>query len=64
MELSGIGQQDLASVQNALGMAVLKKAMNQDSQTMNLLLQGFQETTAQMEQSVSSNLGANIDIRV
>lgn len=65
MEISGIYQASIQSVQAALGMATLRKAMNQDGQTVNLLLQGMQNLSATvMENSVTPYKGTNIDLRI
>lgn len=65
MEISNIYRESLQSVQAALGMATLRKAMNQDSQTVSLLLEGMPNVSANvMENSVTPYKGANIDIRV
>ena len=53
------------SLQQALGVAALRKSMNQDKQTMTALLNDMTDVNAKtMEQSVTPGKGSNIDIRV
>ncbi|MCX7922995.1 MAG: putative motility protein [Clostridia bacterium] len=65
MEISSMVQQYNYSIKQALGVANLRKAMNQDAQTVASLLNDMKVATAKtMEHSVKPNLGSNIDIRV
>ena len=57
--------ESLNSVRQALGIATLRKSMNQDAVTTAALLEGLQAATAKvMEHSVTPNKGGNIDIHV
>ncbi len=63
METSGIGKEDLRSIQLALGASILRRAMNQDAPMVDKLLQSMEETTAKMmELSVTPHRGANLDV--
>ena len=65
MELSAIYDDNLASIKNAAAMLMLRNAMNMNSGTVNLLLEGMEETSGKaMENSVSPHLGTNVDINV
>lgn len=65
MEINNSMQQSISSIQQAIGIATLKKSLGQDAQTMAALLQGFQSTNAKiMENSVTPYKGGTIDIRV
>jgi Xaa-Pro aminopeptidase len=56
---------DLQSVKQALGMANLRRAMNQDAQSVAALMQSMQETSAKaMELSVTPHLGSNFDVSI
>jgi Xaa-Pro aminopeptidase len=56
---------NLQSVKQALGMANMRRAMNQDAQSVATLMQSMQETSAKtMELSVTPHLGKNIDISI
>ncbi len=49
--------QNIYSLRQAIGVANMQKAMNQDQQAIDSLVKG-------MEQSVTPNKGANIDIKL
>lgn len=55
----------LQSVRQALGIANLRMAMNQDAQSVAAIIQTMQETSAKaMELSVTPHVGSNLDISV
>jgi hypothetical protein len=61
---SSIDTSNLQSVRQALGIATLQKAMNQDAQTVAKIIDTMEETTAKtMEMSVTPHIGTNIDIK-
>lgn len=61
MEISNI--EALTSVQSAIQMVALRNAMNQNSGTINMLVQGMQDVSrAVMENSVTPFKGRNIDV--
>lgn len=56
---------NLQSVKQAIGMVNLRRAMNQDAESVATLIKGMQEISAKtLEISVSPHKGGNIDIRV
>lgn len=60
-----IDMSSLQSVRQALGIASLRKAMNQDAQSVASILKGIEEVSAKtMEMSVTPHKGGNIDISV
>ena len=65
MEINNSMQQSIGSIQQAIGIATLKRSLGQDAQSMEALLQGFQSTNAKiMENSVTPHKGGTIDISV
>lgn len=55
--------ENLQSVREALGIANLRKAMNQDAQSVTMIIDAMEEATAKaMELSVTPYKGSNIDI--
>lgn len=64
MEINNQMQQSISSIRSAIGIETLKKSLSQDAQSMNALLQGFQETNRAMEISVTPHKGGYIDISV
>lgn len=59
---------DMSSLQNvrqALGIANIRRAMNQDAQSVDSIVKSMQEVSAKtLEMSVTPHKGSNIDIRV
>lgn len=56
---------NLQSVRQALGMATLRKAMNQDAESVASILKSMEEISAKtLELSVTPHKGSNVDIRV
>ncbi len=65
MDITSAQVQSISSIRRAIGVETLKKSLNQDKQSMEALLQGFQDANAKvMENSVTPHKGGNIDIRV
>lgn len=65
MNISSAIQQNTYSIRQAIGMANLKKAMNQDAQTVATLIHDMQAINAKiMENSVTPHRGSNIDINI
>lgn len=65
MEITNAQVQSISSIRRAIGIETLKRSLNQDAQSMTVLLRGFQATNAKvMESSVTPHKGGNIDIRV
>lgn len=55
----------LASVQSAIQMSVLRNAMNLNSGTINVLVEGVQEVSRTiLENSVTPSKGGNLDVTV
>ena len=55
----------LQSVKQSIGIANLRRAMNQDTQGVALIMESMQETSAKtLEMSVTPHTGGNIDITV
>ena len=63
MEINNMLQQNINSIRQAIGMSNLKKAMHQDASAVAKLLQGMQQASAKLENSVTPSKGTNIDIR-
>jgi hypothetical protein len=65
MEINNALEQNIGSIRQAIGISVLRKSMNQDTQTMAALLQGMQSANGKiMENTVTPYKGGNIDIRI
>ncbi|MFZ5966635.1 MAG: YjfB family protein [Bacillota bacterium] len=65
MEINRGMEQNLYSIQQALGMAVMEKAMMQDGESVAALIQGMDATNRKtMEHSVTPYKGSSIDIQV
>ncbi|MBB6217881.1 hypothetical protein HNQ80_004017 [Anaerosolibacter carboniphilus] len=65
MDISSYAAQNLYSVKQALNIAVLQKAMNQDASAVSMLVEGMQQTNkAVMENSITPHKGGNIDISI
>jgi hypothetical protein len=63
MDVNSAGISNLASIRQALGIATLRKAMNQDAVSISNLIEGMEKANAKtMEQSVSPHIGSNIDV--
>lgn len=63
MEISDMMQENIYSIQQAIGISTMKKAMNQDATGVEMLVQNMDEITRKsMEISVKPYLGGNIDI--
>lgn len=55
----------LYSLRQALGIANMRKAMNQDAATVTMLMKGMpDQNTKLMELSVTPHKGSNIDINI
>lgn len=64
MEITGTAAENLISLQGAIQMTALRNALNLTAGTVDLLLQGVQQSRTMMENSVTPHKGANIDITV
>lgn len=65
MDITSLQTANLYSLKQALGIAALRKSMNQDESTVATLLQDMQATNAKtMELSVTPHIGSNIDIKI
>ena len=65
MEINDMLQANISSLKQAIGIATLRKAMGHDAQSVALLMQSMQTTSAKvMESSVTPHKGGSIDIRV
>jgi hypothetical protein len=55
--------ENLNSIQNALGLVMLRNANNQNQVVVDKLMQGMEEQSAKMmENSVQPHIGGNVDI--
>ncbi len=60
-----IDMSGLQSVRQALGIANIRAAMNQDAQSVAAIIKSLEDANAKtMEMSVTPHLGSNIDIRI
>lgn len=65
MEINNQMQLSIRSIRSAIGIETLKRSLYQDAQSMNALLQGFEETNKKaMEISVTPHKGRYIDIGI
>lgn len=65
MNYGDIGLDNLNSLKQALGIAVLRKSMNRDAASVQNLINSMQNTNSKiMENSVNPHLGSKIDIKV
>jgi len=65
MEINNQMQLSIRSIRSAISIETLKRTLYQDAQSMNILLQGFEETNKKaMEASVTPHKGRYIDFSV
>ena len=65
MEINDMLQSNIAGIRQALGISNLRRAMNQDAQSISALLEGMQAASAKLlENSVTPYKGGNIDVSV
>ncbi|MCX8130463.1 MAG: YjfB family protein [Clostridia bacterium] len=65
MNIGSIPLESLSSIKQALNIATLRKSMNQDAQSVSLLLNDMKNANAKvMEQSVTPHKGSHVDIKV
>ena len=65
MDIKDISQENISSLQSAISTVMMRKAMNQDAQTVTALLQDMQANTSSvLENSITPYKGAKIDLRV
>ena len=68
MNISSVHQSSLYSLRQALGIATMRKAMNQDANTVANLLRGMKAanhaTGVSLERSVYPHKGGSIDISI
>lgn len=65
MEINNALQANVYSLRQAIGTVMVRKAVNQDSVSVALLLQGMQDANVKtLENSVTPFKGGNIDIRI
>jgi hypothetical protein len=65
MEINDMMLQNISSIRHTINLSNLKKAMNQDAQTMAALLDGMQTANAKIvESSVLPHKGGSIDVRI
>lgn len=62
MDISSAMQNQIASVQQAMGMHSLQKSMNQDGQTVSKLLEGMKETSQEVQKAAGDHRGNNINV--
>ena len=63
MDINTQMQMNISSIQNAIGIAMLSKAVNQDAGAVALIQKMTQNSTS-MTPSADPNIGKNLDIRV
>ncbi|RKD32342.1 YjfB family protein [Thermohalobacter berrensis] len=65
MKISSYMSQNIYSLKQALGMATLRKAMNQDAQSVANIMKSVENINkTEIERSVNPHVGGNIDIKV
>ena len=63
MEINSMMQANIYSIRQAIGIATMQKALNQDAAGVEMLTENMNEMSRKiMENSVSPHLGGNIDI--
>lgn len=63
MDISAMMQNNLRSLQSAIGMSTLKRAMNTDAQTVSVLINDMQQSMAKITPPVTKGHGDLIDVR-
>ncbi|MTI59295.1 MAG: hypothetical protein FH762_04760 [Firmicutes bacterium] len=64
MEIIDSYQQDIASIKQALGVASLRQAMNQDAATVGKLFEGMEEASEAIKSAVEPHRGNYVDVLV
>ncbi len=65
MNIGSMFNSSLYSLKQAMGMANLQKAMNQDAASLTILLKDMETTNAKtLEMSIQPHKGANLDIKL
>ncbi|RCW48192.1 hypothetical protein [Halanaerobium sp. MA284_MarDTE_T2] len=64
MNVNSAMQDQIASVQQALSMMSMQKAMGQDAAVVSKLLEGMEENTEAVQQAAGINRGQYINVRV
>ncbi|MEW9122210.1 MAG: putative motility protein [Thermotaleaceae bacterium] len=65
MNISSYAAQGLSSIQSAINIAMLQKAMHMDSATVGTLMQDMVNVNKSiMENSVTPHVGGNVDISI
>ena len=62
MDISSAMQNQISSVQQAMGMHSLQKSMNQDAATVSKLLEGMEETTQKLNKAAGKHRGNNVNV--
>lgn len=62
MDINAAMQNQIASVQQAMGMHSLQKSMNQDGATVSKLLEGMQETSQAVQEAAGEHRGNNLNV--
>jgi len=64
MNVSSAMESQIASVQQALSMMSMQKAMGQNGAVVSKLLEGMEENTEAVQQAAGINRGHHINVRV
>lgn len=68
MNISSISQQSLYSLRQAIGMANMQRALNQDALSVASITESMKNVTnsnaAALRRSVNPHIGGNIDLKV
>lgn len=62
MNVNSAMQSQIASVQQALGMMSMEKAMGRDGAAVGKLIEGMQETNQAVQQAAGANRGHNLNV--
>ena len=64
MDINSAVQSQIQSVRSAIGMSTLQTAMSQDGATVNKLIEGMQETSAEVQKAAANHKGNFINTRI
>lgn len=64
MDINSAVQSQIQSVRSTIGMSTLQTAMSQDGATVNKLIEGMQETSAEVQKAADNHKGNFINTKV
>ena len=62
MDISSAMQNQISSVQQAMGMHSLQQSMNQDGATVSKLIEGMEETSQAVQKAAGEHRGNNVNV--